>query len=125
MATKDINLMLCITVGIAILKHKSKCNIRLICLIVTARWPWHNNKISDRSQVDTVQCLHDGVEIHRDIISRPQSRHNTHNVDNTLNNNKYAALRRSSARILTSSHGASGSSGREAHARNNWDGGGG
>ena len=125
MATKDINLMLCITVRIAILKHKSKCNIRLICLIVTARWPWHNNKISDRSQVDTVQCLHDGViaEIHRDIIIRPQSHHNTHNVDNTLNNNKYAALRRSSARILTSSHGASGSSGREAHARNNWDGG--
>ena len=75
MATKDINLMLCITVRIAILKHKSKCNIRLICLIVTARWPWHNNKISDRSQVDTVQCLHDGViaEIHRDIIIRPQS----------------------------------------------------
>ena len=82
--------------------------------------PWHNNKISHRSQVDTVQCLHDGVKIHRDIIRPPQ--HNTHNADN---NNKHAAEIFYHTRILTSSHGATGKRGRDgmicqAHATIFW-----
>ena len=101
--------------------HKSKCNIRLISFIVTARWPWLRG-ITTRSPIGHRLTLSSVCMTESRSIAISSDGHNTHNAHN---NNKHAAEIFYHTRILTSSHGATGKRGRDgmicqAHATIFW-----